>query len=83
MKMLQDNAGNISSMRVSLILITIGILFIFAAVSVYIVLFALNPKDVPAPPWAEMGAFLAGVAGVITGAGWNKVKQKRIENENK
>lgn len=84
MRMLQDDNGNHSSMRVGFILIIIGTFLLFSATAIYIVLSALHPEDLGEPSWESIGIFLAGIASVVTGAGWNKVKQKQVEkNESK
>lgn len=81
--LLSDEKGNTSSMRFSLILVTIGAFLLFVSAAIYIVLSAINP-ELPEPSWEAMGLFLAGIATIVTGAGWSKTKQKELElNENK
>lgn len=81
--LLKDDSGNTSSMRVSFIIITIAVFFLFGATGFYIIMSALHPDKLPEPSWEAIGIFLGGLATVITGSGWNKRKQKQIENENK
>lgn len=84
MKTLQDDSGNTSSMRVGFILIVIGIFLLFAATGVYIVMCAFHPEELGEPSWEAIGVFSLGLASVVTGAGYNKVKQKQVEkNESK
>ena len=35
------------------------------------------------PEWTSMSVFAIGMAGVLTGVGWNKTQQKKLENGNK
>ena len=68
-----------SSMRLSLILTSVGIFIIFLSIAAYIVMKAINGGI---PEWASMSVFAIGLAGVLTGTGWNKIKQKEIESKN-
>ena len=83
-RMLSDDNGTPSSMRASFILITIGVFLLFVATGIYVVMCAFHPEKLGEPSWEAIGIFLVGLASVVTGAGWNKVKQKQVEkNENK
>lgn len=42
----------------------------------------LASKGIQITTWQNMGVFVFGVASVITGSGWIKTKQKKIEVEN-
>ena len=75
---LLESGGKTSSMRVSFLLITIGAVILMAATAVYISASAFN-EIIPEPDWKEIGIFAVGLASVITGAGYNKMKQKKIE----
>ena len=68
-------------MRLSFILTTVGVFILFLAMAAYIIVSATRGES---PEWAAMSVFAIGTAGVLTGAGWNKTKQKEIEvNEKK
>ena len=70
--------GGTSSMRFSLILVVIGAFILMLAAAIYIVASALNPQ-IPEPQWAAIGAYAIGIAGIVTGLGWTKVQQKKVE----
>jgi hypothetical protein len=65
-----------SAMRFSLTVISISICIVLLAISVHIVIKAVAGIE---PQWSEMGIFIAGLAALLTGSGWNKTKQKEIE----
>ena len=46
--------------------------------AIYIVVSAFNSL-VEQPEWTAIGIFAIGIAGIITGAGYNKVQQKKVE----
>lgn len=75
---LLSSVGGISSMRFSLILISIGVFLLMLAASVYIVVAALTP-EMDEPSWAAIGGFAVGMATVVTGIGYSKVQQKKVE----
>lgn len=77
---LLSSTGSISSMRFSLILISIGVFMLMLAASVYIVAAAITP-EMDEPSWASIGGFAVGMATVVTGIGYTKVQQKKIEQE--
>jgi hypothetical protein len=66
-----------SAMRFSLTLTSIGIFIIFLSIAFYVVMRAIEGVE---PEWTSMSVFAIGLAGVLTGAGWNKTKQKEIES---
>jgi len=66
-----------SAMRFSLTLTSIGIFVIFLAIAFYVVMRAIGGEE---PEWTAMSVFAIGLAGVLTGAGWNKTQQKKIES---
>ena len=65
-------------MRFTFILVVIGAFLLMLAAATYIVVAALN-SAIPEPSWTEIGIFAIGVAGIITGVGYNKVQQKKVE----
>jgi hypothetical protein len=78
---IKPNVVKNSAMRFSLTIISITICVVLLGVAAYIVLKAINGEE---PQWSEMGVFIAGLAALLTGSGWNKAKQKETEiNENK
>ena len=79
-KKLLENGNNISSMRFSLVLAAIGAFVLMLTVGVYIILSAINGGS---PDWASMGVFALGIAGILTGVGFTKAKQKEIETNEK
>ena len=66
-----------SAMRFSLVITTIGVFIVLVAVSFYIVVQTLNKEA--NVEWASMSVFFGGLAAILTGVGWNKVKQKETE----
>lgn len=80
--LLLDGKGGKSSMRFSLVLITIGVFLLFVAVAIYIIMSAID-ANLSEPSWEAMGLFLAGSAVVMTGSGWTKTRQKEIETNEK
>lgn len=75
-KKLLNGTGEVSSMRFSLLLAVIGAFILMLAVAAFIVIAALKGGS---PEWASMGIFALGIAGILTGVGYNKAKQKEIE----
>ena len=75
--LLTSNGGT-SSMRFSLILVVIGAFILMLAAAVYIVVSALN-SNIPEPQWAAIGAYAIGIASIVTGLGYTKVLQKKVE----
>ena len=65
-----------SAMRFSLTIISIAISIAVLGIVTYIILVTLDAKEVD---WAGLGLFVAGLAALLTGSGWNKTKQKEIE----
>ena len=45
--------------------------------AIYIIVAAF--KGTEQPDWTAIGVFAIGIAGIITGVGWNKVNQKKVE----
>lgn len=64
-------------MRVSFFLITVACVAVLLTLGTYIIIKAGQEQEVT--QWAQMGAFVAGVAAVIFGAGKNKADQKAVE----
>jgi len=75
-KKLLENGNGVSSMRFSLILAAVGAFVLMLAVAAFIVLSAVKGGS---PEWASMGVFALGIAGILTGVGYTKAKQKEIE----
>ena len=65
-----------SAMRFSLTIISIAISIAILGIVVYVILITLEGKPVD---WTGLGLFVAGLAALLTGSGWNKTKQKEIE----
>jgi len=65
-----------SAMRFSLTIISVTICIILLGVAGHIVIKTLNGEVID---WTELGIFIAGLAALLTGSGWNKTKQKEIE----
>lgn len=65
-----------SAMRFSLTIISITICVILLGVAAHIVIKTFNKEPID---WTELGVFIAGLAALLTGSGWNKTKQKEIE----
>jgi uncharacterized membrane protein YuzA (DUF378 family) len=78
-KKLLNNGNEVSSMRFSLLLAVIGAFVLMMAVAAFIVISAIKGGS---PEWASMGVFALGIAGILTGVGYNKAKQKEIELAN-
>ena len=80
-KKLLATGNEVSSMRFSLLLAVIGAFILMMAVGAFIIISALKGGS---PEWASMGVFALGIAGILTGVGYTKAKQKEIEvNEEK
>ena len=80
-KKLLENGNGVSSMRFSLVLAAVGAFVLMLAVAAFIILSAVNGGS---PEWASMGVFALGIAGILTGVGYTKAKQKELEvNEKK
>ena len=80
MKFLREDTKE-SAMRVSLFMVVVTVCFILACVGIYILMKARC--DVEIANWSSMGMFVIGVAAIVTGMAWQKVRQKRIEKETK
>ena len=65
-----------SSMRFSLTIISVAISVVLIGIVIYIILKAFRGEE---PEWSGLGIFVAGLAALLTGSGWNKTKQKEIE----
>jgi len=63
-------------MRFSLVVTSLAVCLCFIAIAFHIVMQTVRKEPLD---WATMGVFAGGIAAVITGAGWNKTKQKEIE----
>ena len=74
----ENGNGNASSMRFHLILTSLGVFIILLSVAFFIIKRALGDVE---PNWTEMSVFAIGMAGVLTGVGWNKTVQKKIEKK--
>lgn len=68
-----------STMRVSLFLVVLSVVFVLVCVGVYILKKA--GCDAEIVNWSGMGVFIAAVVAAVTSIAWQKVKQKKIENE--
>jgi uncharacterized membrane protein len=77
MGLLNSEEGS-SSMRFTLILTVVGAFLLMVAAAVYIVAAALV-STIAEPSWTEIGIFGVGIASIITGVGYNKVQQKKVE----
>ena len=77
-KQLLENGNNLSSMRFNLILAAFGAFILMLAASTYIVVAAFS-SAIPEPQWSAIGVFAIGLAGILTGTGFAKAKQKEIE----
>jgi uncharacterized membrane protein YidH (DUF202 family) len=75
---LLDANGGPSSIRFSLILTSIGIFILLLAAAFYIVVAAFSP-EMEQPSWEAIGIFAVGIATVVTGIGYTKVQQKKVE----
>ena len=75
-KKLLENGNSVSSMRFSLVLAAVGAFILMLSVAAYIVVAATQGTN---PEWASMGVFALGIAGILTGVGYTKAKQKEIE----
>ncbi len=71
--------GRTSSMRFSLVLISIGIFILLLATATYIIISAIRP-EMEQPKWESIGVFIAGVALPVAGIGYSKVQQKKFES---
>jgi hypothetical protein len=73
-----EPGGKNSSMRFVFVLISVGVFITLMALCLYITLAAIHKTVIK--EWVEIGAFLTSLAAMITGIGWNKVQQKKLEN---
>ena len=76
--LLSGSNGTSSSMRFTFILVVVGAFILMISAAIYIVVSAFNSL-VEQPEWTAIGIFAIGIAGIITGAGYNKVQQKKVE----
>jgi len=72
----EGGSENASSMRFAFLLVAIGVFIILLSIAVLIILKAIKGEE---PEWSALSVFAIGIAGLITGAGYTKVKQKEIE----
>ena len=80
-KKLLSVGNEVSSMRFSLLLAVIGAFLLMLCVGAFIIIAAVKGGS---PEWASMGVFALGIAGILTGVGYTKAKQKEVElNETK
>ena len=80
-KKLLQNGNDVSSMRFNLVLATIGSFILMLTVGAYIIIAAFKNYEIE---WSSMGVFTLGIAGILTGVGFTKAKQKETEvNEKK
>jgi len=77
--LLSGEKDSLSSMRFSFILVSIGAFVLLCSAAFYIAASALNPEQLGEPSWEAIGIFSVGIAGVLTGIGYTKVQQKKLE----
>jgi len=65
-----------SAMRFSLTITSIAVFIAILGLVFHIVMKTVGGQAIE---WASIGVFMAGLAALITGSGWNKTKQKEIE----
>jgi uncharacterized membrane protein YidH (DUF202 family) len=65
-----------SAMRFSLTIISVAIAIAILGIVAYVILITVKGEPVD---WTGLGLFVAGLAALLTGSGWNKTKQKEIE----
>ena len=64
-----------SAMRFSLTIISIAIAIAILGIVAYVLILTVNGESVD---WTGLGLFVAGLAALLTGSGWNKTKQKEV-----
>ena len=69
---------NESTMRVNVTLIGVGCLMILLAIAFHIVWFTLKLND--KIYWPQISLALGGITTLMTGVLWQKVEQKKVEN---
>ena len=69
-----------SAMRFSLTIISISISIAVLGIVAYVLILTIKGESVD---WTGLGVFVAGLAALLTGSGWNKTKQKEIETNEK
>ena len=79
-KKLLSSTSVYSSMRFGFLLVIIACVIILLSIPAYVIILAV--KGIQITAWENMGIFVIGVATIITGSGWMKAKQKKIEVEN-
>jgi len=79
-KKLLSSTSVYSSMRFGYLLVILACTIILLSMPIYFIILA--SKGIQITTWQNMGVFVFGVASVITGSGWIKTKQKKIEVEN-
>ena len=75
---LNDNKGRASSMRLALIIVSIGVVWIYVLISFYVIRFIVIGEH---PDWVGLSALLGGPAIMSIGAFAAKAWQKRFEIE--
>ena len=65
-----------SAMRFSLTIISVAIAIAILGIVAYVLILTVKEQSVD---WTGLGLFVAGLAALLTGSGWNKTKQKEIE----
>jgi len=76
---LLDSKNGSSSMRFSLMMGTIGVFILMVAVATYIIIKGFQTGASLEGEWSQMGFFALGLATMLTGMGWTKVQQKKLE----
>lgn len=66
-----------SSMRFAFLLFCLGVFLILLSIAFYIVRFAIGYKQ---PDWSGISLLVGGLGAAITAFAWQKVSQKKVEN---
>ena len=75
-----NKSDQTSSMRFTMVLAAVGAFVMMLSVSAFIIIRAFEETE---PEWAAMGVFAIGIAGILTGMGYAKAKQKELEKSEK
>lgn len=79
-KLISDDKGHISSMRVAVLGIILVGLLCMLVIPYHVIYNTHKLEDIN---WAELFAYFAGISSAITVALWHKKEQKKVENFNK
>lgn len=79
MSSLNDNAGNVSSMRKNVKLIVYVVCFVIVCIGAYILIHAVKGNSIEAGIWTGMGALLAGAGTIFGSILYMQQKQKASE----